>query len=121
MAQEQRDGDQPWELAGGHTGDGTDESIEFVGDVEFVEEGGDEPTRPRETVCAVRQFLQNVAAVVFVASVGPGRAQASRCVAVSFVTRRRADPSRMADTSGRAPGSGSEGGHLARRSVARGG
>jgi len=27
----------------------------------------------------------------------------------------------MADTSGRAPGSGSEGGHLARRSVARGG
>jgi len=29
-----------------------------------------------------------------------------------LVTRRRVDPSRMADTSGRAPGSGSEGGHM---------
>jgi hypothetical protein len=29
-----------------------------------------------------------------------------------LVLRRRVDPSRMADTSGRAPGSGSEGGHL---------
>ena len=29
-----------------------------------------------------------------------------------LVDGRRVDPSRMADTSGRAPGSGSEGGHL---------
>ena len=39
VAQQQRDGDQPWVLADGHAGDRTDESIEFVSDVEFVEEG----------------------------------------------------------------------------------
>jgi hypothetical protein len=65
VAQEQGDGDQPWELAGGHTGDGADESIEFVIDVEFVEEGVDEPTRPLEIVVAVRHFLQNSEAVAF--------------------------------------------------------
>ena len=65
MAQEQGDGDQPWELAGGHTGERADESIEFVSDVEFVEEGVDEPTRPLEIVFAVRQFVQNSEAVAF--------------------------------------------------------
>jgi len=64
VTEQQRDGDQPWELAGGHTGEGADESIEFVGDVEFVEEGGDEAARPPETVGTDREFLQNVAAVV---------------------------------------------------------
>ena len=63
MAQEQSDGDQPWELAGGHTGDGADESIEFVSDVEFVEEGVDEPTRPREVVSALRHLVKNGEAV----------------------------------------------------------
>ena len=38
VSQEQRDGDQPWVLAGGQAGDGADEPIEFVGDVEFFEE-----------------------------------------------------------------------------------
>ena len=63
MAQQQRDGDQPWVLADGHTGDGADESIEFVSDVEFVEEGVDEPTRPREIACAIRHFLKDSEAV----------------------------------------------------------
>ncbi len=64
MTQEHRDGDQPWVLAGGHAGERTDESIEFVRDVEFVEEGGDEPTRPLHTVGTVREFLEEVVAVV---------------------------------------------------------
>jgi hypothetical protein len=63
VAQQQRDGDQPWELADGHAGDGTDESIEFVSDVEFVEEGVDEPTRPREIVSALRHLLKDSEAV----------------------------------------------------------
>jgi hypothetical protein len=63
VTQDQRESDQPWELAGRHSGDRADESIEFVRDVEFVEEGGDEPTRPLQTVGAVRDFLQQVIAV----------------------------------------------------------
>jgi hypothetical protein len=63
VAQQQRDGDQPWELADGHAGDGTDESIEFVSDVEFVEEGVDEPTRPREIVSTLRHLLKDSEAV----------------------------------------------------------
>ena len=63
VAQEQCDGDQPWELTGGHTGGGADESIEFVSDVEFVEEGVDEPTRPREIVSALRHLLKDSEAV----------------------------------------------------------
>jgi hypothetical protein len=63
VAQQQRDGDQPWELADGHAGDWTDESIEFVSDVEFVEEGVDEPTRPREIVSALRHLVKDSEAV----------------------------------------------------------
>jgi hypothetical protein len=63
VAQQQRDGDQPWVLADGHAGDGTNESIEFVSDVEFVEEGVDEPTRPREIVCVLRHLLKDSEAV----------------------------------------------------------
>jgi hypothetical protein len=59
-----REGDQPWELARGYTRERADESIEFVSDVEFVEEDVDEPTRPFQTVSAVRNLLQNVLAVV---------------------------------------------------------
>lgn len=57
VAQQQRDGDQPWVLADGNTGDGADESIEFVSDVEFVEEGVDEAARPPETVGTIGEFL----------------------------------------------------------------
>jgi hypothetical protein len=64
VTQHHRKGDQPWELAGGYTGERTDESIEFVSDVKFVEEGFDEPTRPLLTVGAVRDLLQNVVTVV---------------------------------------------------------
>ena len=46
----------------------TDEPIEVVGDVEFFEEDVEEPTRPGEAVCAVRQFSKIVEAVAFVAS-----------------------------------------------------
>ena len=46
------------------------------------------------------------------ASAAPGRGQASRCVTVDSWIVGGSNPSRMADTSGRAPGSGSEGGHL---------
>ena len=63
MAQEQRESDQPWELADGHAGDGADESIEFVSDVEFVEEGFDEPTRPRKIVSALHHLLKDSEAV----------------------------------------------------------
>jgi hypothetical protein len=63
VTQDQRENDQPWELAGGHSGERSDESIEFVRDVEFVEEGGDEPPCPPQTVGAVRDFLQQVIAV----------------------------------------------------------
>jgi hypothetical protein len=63
VAQQQRDGDQPWVLADGHTGDGADESIEFVSDVELVEEGVDEPTRPREIVSALHHLLKDSEAV----------------------------------------------------------
>ena len=63
MTQDQRRGDQPRELAGGYAGKRTDESIEFVRDVEFVEEGGDEPPCPLQTVGAVRDLLQQVIAV----------------------------------------------------------
>jgi hypothetical protein len=56
VTQQQCDGDQPWVLADGHAGDGTNESIEFVGDVKFVEEGVDEPTRPPEVVRAGRHL-----------------------------------------------------------------
>ena len=63
VAQQQRESDQPWELADAHAGDGTDESIEFVSDVEFVEESVEEPTRPREIVSALRHLLENGEAV----------------------------------------------------------
>jgi hypothetical protein len=39
------------------------ESIEFVRDVEFVEEGGDEAVRPLLTVGATDDFLEEVVAV----------------------------------------------------------
>jgi hypothetical protein len=38
-------------------------SIEFVSDVKFVEEGVDEPTRPRDIVSALRHLLKDSEAV----------------------------------------------------------
>ena len=64
MTKHHRKGNQPWELAGGHTGDRADESIELVSDVEFVEESVDEAARPPETVGTIGEFAQNVDAVV---------------------------------------------------------
>ncbi len=50
MSQQERDSDQPWVLAGRQTRDGTDELIELVGDVEFLEEEVEEPTSPGDAV-----------------------------------------------------------------------
>ena len=83
MSQQERDGDQPWVLAGGQAGDGTDEPIELVGDVEFFEEDVEEPTSPGDAVCAVRQFSKNRRGGGVRASAAPGRGQASRCVTVN--------------------------------------
>ena len=83
MAQEQCDGDQPWELADGDTGDGADESIDFVSDVEFVEEGVDEPTRPLQIVWPPPFPVEQRGGGV-VSSVEPRRVRASRCVAVAL-------------------------------------
>ena len=92
---------------------GPTSTIELVADVEFFEQRVEQPTRPaRGRVAPSASSRRTVVAVAFVASAAPGRAQASRCVTCGLVDRRRVDPSRMADTSGRAPGSGSEGGHL---------
>jgi len=50
VSQEQRDGEQPWVLAGGQARGGTDELIELVGDVEFFEENVEEPTSPGDAL-----------------------------------------------------------------------
>ena len=85
MSQEQRDGEQPWVLAGGQAGEtGPTSTIEVVGDVEFFEEGvaaadatsarpsrafGQFPKDRRGGACR-RQCVR------------PGRAQASRSSSV---------------------------------------
>jgi hypothetical protein len=63
VAQEQGDRDQPWVLAGGHTSRGADESIELVGDVQLVEQGEEEATRPLETVGTRGEVSKHLAAV----------------------------------------------------------
>jgi len=65
VAQQQRDGDQPWELADRDVGDGADESIEFVRDVEFIEQGVDEATRPGELLIARHQLVEHLETVAF--------------------------------------------------------
>ena len=65
VAQEQREGDQPRELAGRNAGDRADESIEFVRDVEFIEQGVDEATRPREMLIARHQLVEHLETVAF--------------------------------------------------------
>ena len=52
MSQEQGDGEQPWALAGRHTAHSADEHVEVVADVEFFEQGVQQPARPREAVRA---------------------------------------------------------------------
>jgi hypothetical protein len=119
VAQEQGDGDQPWELAGGHTGGGADESIEFVSDVKFVEECRDEAARPLETAGAIGEFLQNVDAMVLSPVLDPDALRRPRAwlwVRDSSAGRFVAHGRHLRQSAC----SGSEGGHLARRSVARG-
>ena len=48
VSQEQRDGEQPWVLAGGQAGHTADEHIEVVTDVKFFEQGVQQLTRQRE-------------------------------------------------------------------------
>ena len=59
MSQEQRDGEQPWVLAGGLVGHTADEHVEVVADVEFFEQRVQQPSRQRKTARAFpddRQF-----------------------------------------------------------------
>ncbi len=64
MSQEQRNGEQPWVLAGGQTGHRPDEHVEVVADVEFFKEGVQQPTRQGETVRAVCKFTKDGEAAV---------------------------------------------------------
>ena len=45
VSQEQRDGEQPWVLAGGLAGHTPDEHVEVVADVEFFEQRVQQPPR----------------------------------------------------------------------------
>ena len=112
MSQEQRDREQPWVLAGGQAGHTTDEHVEVVADMEFFEQRVQQPSRQREAALRLRLTSEGRRGA-------PCRRQSStwirsriQVVSCGLVVRRRVDPSRMADTSGRAPGSGSGGGHL---------
>ena len=52
VSQEQRDGEQPWVLAGGLARDTADEHVEVVADVEFFEQCVQQPARQWEAVRA---------------------------------------------------------------------
>jgi hypothetical protein len=52
VSQEQRDGEQPWVLAGGQAGHTADEHVEVVADVEFFEQCVQQPARQREAARA---------------------------------------------------------------------
>ena len=51
MSHEERDDEQPWVLAGRYVRHRADEPVEVVADVEFLEQGVQQRTRPIETVC----------------------------------------------------------------------
>jgi len=53
VSQEQRNGEQPWVLAGGQTGHRPDEHVEVVTDVKFFEQGVQQLTRQREAARAI--------------------------------------------------------------------
>ena len=52
MSQEQRDGEQPWVLAGGLAGHTADEHVEVVADVEFFEQRLQQPSRQHKAARA---------------------------------------------------------------------
>ena len=52
VSQEQRDGEQPWVLAGGLAGHTSDEHVEVVADVEFFEQQVQQSTRQSEAARA---------------------------------------------------------------------
>jgi len=51
VSHEERDDEQPWVLAGRYVRHRADEPVEVVADVEFLEQGFQQRTRPIETVC----------------------------------------------------------------------
>jgi len=63
VSQEQRDGEQPWVLAGGQAGHTADEHVEVVADVEFFEQCVQQPARQREAASAFCQCTKVVKAV----------------------------------------------------------
>ena len=64
MSQQQRDGEQPWVLAGGQAGHTADEHVEVVADVEFFEQCMQQPARQREAARAFGQGPKVVEAAV---------------------------------------------------------
>jgi len=52
VSQKQRDGEQPWVLAGGQAGHTADEHVEVVTDVKFFEQGVQQPAGQRKTARA---------------------------------------------------------------------
>jgi hypothetical protein len=64
VSQKERNGDQAWVLAGGKAGHTADEHVEVVADVQFFEQGVQQPARPFETPCAVSQPAKVVEAVI---------------------------------------------------------
>jgi len=64
VAQQQRDGEQPWVLAGGPVSDTTDEPVEVIAHVEFFQQGVQQAPRPRETARALGQDPKVIEAAV---------------------------------------------------------
>ena len=64
MSQKERNGDQARVLAGGKAGHTADEHVEVVTDVQFFEQGVQQPARPFETACAVSQPTKVFEAVI---------------------------------------------------------
>ena len=64
VSQEQRDGEQPWVLAGGLAGHTADEHVEVVADVEFFEQRMQQPSRQHKAARAFGQRPKVIEAVV---------------------------------------------------------
>src|SRR5262245_27339201 len=64
VCQKERDGHQARVLVGGNAGHTDDEHVEVVTDVQFFEQGVQQPARPLEAPCAVSQPTKVLEAVI---------------------------------------------------------
>lgn len=64
MSQKQRDGEQPWELAGGQTAQWADEHVEVVADVELFEQQVQQSTRQGEAARSFCEITKDIEAAV---------------------------------------------------------